>query len=71
MNEWELLEIADDIEPGDSLAVESDEGSEVMIFKRYINGMVWCRDESGTTRKFRASSLEEIGGSGYITGKAE
>jgi len=70
LNEWELLVAADDIEPGDTLNVEGDD-DETMVFVSYGKGVVQLKDKTRKIRKFHGSSLEEVDGSAYITGKSE
>lgn len=70
-SEWELFEIAEDIEPGDCVTVEDgDGGINKCIYVKASGKFVFLRDVSTKeTKKFSAESLEEIEGDGYITGK--
>lgn len=69
-NEWELLEISEDIEQGDTIVIDDDGEEIVMIFVKYTKGVVTLR-KGDSVRKFRASSLEEIDGNACIVGKNE
>lgn len=70
-SEWELMAISEDIEPGDTVIVESDDGEELLVFVQEKNkNVILFRDADGEIRQFSQSSLEEIGGSAMITGKS-
>jgi hypothetical protein len=71
-SEWELLEISEDIEPGDMVTVESDTGEDTLIFVKQKNQHTLVLKEvvGGKIRHFSTQSLEEIGGDYIITGKS-
>lgn len=71
-NEWELLAIAEDIEQGDEVLVELENGEQtVMIFiKEKGRGTIELKDETGEKRYFSSSNLEEKNGYAFILGKA-
>lgn len=71
--EWELLTIAEDIEVGDTVAVENEDGDTVpMVFMSLgRKGVVTLMDREGENHLFSQDSLEEIGGYSVITGKSE
>lgn len=72
LNEWELLEVAEDIEPGDNIVI--DEGGEevTLIFVKYERGVVHLKNpENNSRRTFRGSSLEEVDGECFIVRKGE
>ena len=71
MTEWELLEVAEDIEPGDTLIVERDGTEHKMVFSKVDSGYVYLIDADRKTHKFRSSSMEQVGGSGFILRKSE
>jgi len=70
-NEWELLVLADDVQPGDSLSIEDDSGnSETMTFvKNGPKNTVILKDANGDLLTFSAANLEEVRGYRYIIGK--
>ncbi|MEM4379107.1 MAG: hypothetical protein QXL01_00270 [Thermoplasmatales archaeon] len=70
-NEWELLEISENIEQGDLISVEDDEGySKLYVYVKSSGKLVYLKcPQTKEIRKFSAESLEEIDGEGYITGK--
>jgi hypothetical protein len=72
-SEWELLKIAEDIEQGDKVLVESDDGepSESMIFMKDSGKIIVLRDKSGEIHKFSSSTLESVENNRYISRKAE
>lgn len=72
-NEWELLMIADDIEPGDTIVVEDSEtgeSHEMIYVKQPDRKTVALRGQDGATKRFSASSLEELDGECVIVGKS-
>lgn len=70
-NEWELLEIAEQIEPGNYVIVE-DGGVDIrMQFVRYDRGIVHLKDARGSWHKFRGASLEALEGEAVISQKAD
>lgn len=71
-SEWELLAITEDIEQGDYVVTEDDEGNEEkLMFVKVKGGSVLLKDENGELFSFSASSLEENEGYRIIIGKAE
>lgn len=70
-NEWELLEIAEDIEQGDTIEVDEDGDTQLMVFVKYSRNKVTLRDASGGLLIFLATTLEEVEGNRYIIGKSE
>ena len=72
-NEWELLVLAEDIEPGDTLVVERDSGEmDLMIYVREkTNKAVLLKDREGKETPFSTQTLEENGGYRYIVGKSD
>lgn len=71
LSEWELLEITDDIEPGDLVDVDDCGATIKMVFVKCDRNIVTLKPRGGQRRYFRGSSLEEIDGEAYITGKSE
>lgn len=74
LNEWELLVAAEDIEPGNTIAVELESGDSAdMVFIGVEKGAVKLMDQEGQYWRYSPQSLEELGGYGYsyITGKSE
>lgn len=72
MNEWELLVAAEDIEPGDAIQVDLEDGNTTaMVFMGLSRGNVKLLDQDGRMRRYSAASLEELKGDSYITGKSE
>jgi len=71
MSEWELLEITEEIEPGDTLVIEHEGVEQLLVFKKFDAGIIYMVDSARKTRRFRGTSLEEIGGSGFILRKSE
>lgn len=70
-NEWELLVAAEDIEPGDTLEVELEDGEmALMVFTKIDKGVVKLLDSDGATRSYSQASLEELKGYSFITGKS-
>jgi hypothetical protein len=70
-SEWELLANSEDIEPGDWVSVENEDGStQKLQYIKQKSGYVILRDRKGELFKFSADSLEESGGERIITGKA-
>ncbi len=72
-NEWELLVVAEDIEPGDTLVVERDSGTpELMVFvEESENNTVILKDANGSEFSFSVNTLEEYGGYRFIVGKSD
>jgi magnesium-transporting ATPase (P-type) len=72
-SEWELLVIAEDIEPGDSILVEEEDGSsaDMVFIKVRPRGVVELLDIDGSSRLYSASSLEELKGYSCIVGKSD
>jgi hypothetical protein len=64
---------AEDIEPGDTLNVESDGGAcEQMVFvEKNDKNSVVLKDKTGEEFTFSAQTLEEHGGYRFIAGKSE
>lgn len=72
LNEWELLVTAEDIEQGDTLDVELEDGTPVqMVLLKAEKGVIKLLDVEGTTRSYSMSSLEELKGYSFITGKSD
>jgi hypothetical protein len=72
LSEWELLVAAEDIEQGDTLDVELEDGTPVqMVYLKAEKGTVKLLDVEGTTRSYSQSSLEEMKGYSFITGKSD
>lgn len=71
-SEWELLAISEDIEQGDYVLVEKEDGGiqKLQFLKQKSNDYVLLKDRSGQTFKFNTDSLEESGGERVIIGKA-
>lgn len=72
-SEWELLTIAEDIEQGDHVMVESDDGEDPtsMMFVKCSTKYVLLKDNNGELIKFSTTTLEELEGNRYITGKCD
>lgn len=71
-SEWELMLAAEGIEQGDTVKVELESGETVsMVYLSVERGRVKLRDSGGTTRRFSASSLEEVDGEATIAGKSD
>ena len=72
LNEWELLEVAEDIEPGDNIVIDQG-GEEIsLVFVKYEKGLVHLKNpEDGSRWVFRGSSLEEVDGECFIVRKGE
>jgi len=73
LSEWELLVAAEDIEEGDCVDVDLEDGtSTAMVFISAKKGSVKLLDQEGTYRTYSTQSLEELGdGNSFITGKSE
>lgn len=73
LSEWELLVAAEDIEEGDCVDVDLEDGTSVaMIFMSAKKGSVRLLDQEGNFRSYSTQSLEELGdGHSFITGKSE
>lgn len=69
--EWDLLVIAEDIEPGDTLVYEKDGVEHLTVFCKIDAGIIYTKEGRGAVRKFRASSLEEVKGSAYLVRKSD
>lgn len=71
-NEWELLAISEDIEVGDTVLAEDENGEAVdLVFVGVSKKGVKFLDESSEQRMFNPESLEEIGGYCILIGKSE
>jgi len=71
-SEWALLVIAEDIEVGDTISVESEEGAtEDMVFIGESKKGVKLKDVTGEVHYFSEDSLEEVNGYRVISGKSE
>lgn len=71
-DEWELLCISDEIEPGDLIDVEDDEGDTIqMVFVRHEGKGVILKGPNGEVSRFSSATLEEIGGYRNIIGKSQ
>lgn len=73
-NEFELLEVADDIEQGDSINVEDQDTGESlsMVFVRKDKSNVVLKAMDGSLYRFCQRTLEHHGEEPWIiTGKAE
>jgi hypothetical protein len=70
-NEWELLVIAEDIEPGDYLEVEGENSDTeyLMLVKESRHALI-LRDADGELVNFSPITLEEINGYRHILCKA-
>jgi hypothetical protein len=74
MNEWQLLVESEEIEPGDLIVVEKENGKTMrMRFTKIKEGKyVMLKDGLGDLYHFSADSLEEIDGQNrIIVGKYE
>ncbi len=72
--EWELLVVAEDLEPGDTLRVETGDGEEVLMVlsSSWTNlGVVILIDEYGRQHHYNTLTLEEREGDSFILGKSE
>jgi serine phosphatase RsbU (regulator of sigma subunit) len=69
--EWDLLVIAEDIEPGDTLIYEKDGIEHKTVFCKIEAGIIYTKEGRGAVRKFRASSLEEVKGSAFLVRKSD
>ena len=77
--EWELLKIAEDIAPGDMIAVETEDGAtEEMKYIKTHKRRVILRDGRNSLRYYLVDTMEEVCGVGekdceatFITGKIE
>lgn len=72
-SEWDLFIMEEDLEVGDT--VEIDDGPDKKTLAVY-RGMktrytVWTTDENGKDRMFKANTLEEIRGRGFLLGKSK
>lgn len=71
-SEWELLTISEDIEVGDTVYVEDENGdNHDMVYVGTSKKGVKLLDVEGETRVFSQDSLEEIGGYCVIAGKSD
>jgi hypothetical protein len=70
LNEWELMVAAEDIEPGNSIAVELEDGDSAdMVFVGVEKGAVKLLNQEGQYFRYSMQSLEELdGGYSFITG---
>lgn len=69
--EWELLTIAEDIEIGDTISVEDENGNTIdMVYTGTTKKGVKLKSD-GEVKIFSQDSLEEIGGYCVIVGKSE
>ena len=69
-SEWELMANSEDIEPGDWVIVENEDGStQKLQYVKCKGGCVILRDRKGELFKFSSDSLEESEGERIITGK--
>jgi hypothetical protein len=73
MTEWELLVAAEDIEQGDSIKVDLEDGNSTsMVFISATGSKVKLLDQDGAYHSYSTSSLEELGdGNSFITGKSD
>lgn len=72
MNEWDLLVAAEDVEPGDTLEVELEDGETTqMVFLKAEKGAIKLLTIEGETKFYSQISLEEMKGYSFITGKSE
>ena len=72
MNEWELMEVAEGIEEGDTLTVEDDSGEvDLMVFVKREGRFLLLKDIDSKEFFFSALNLEEHRGYRYITGKSD
>jgi len=63
--EWELLKIASDIEPGNIISVENEDGTdEEMTYIKTYKRRVILRDSSNHLRYYFVDTLEEVPGPG-------
>jgi len=75
LTEWELLEVSQDIEPGDFIAVVIGGKTEKFIFISVTGRKVQLRradtinKPSWEVYEFSVDSLDELDGNAYITGK--
>jgi len=71
--EWELLEISEQLEPGDFISVEEDDGQITKcIYVKNTGKFLHLKDISTKEiRKFNTESLEEIEGSGCVVGRCD
>lgn len=65
-SEWDLMCLADDIEPGDTLVIEhlkDEECFKLVIYTKTTDDNLWvlCKDENRREFIFNAESLEEKG----------
>jgi len=67
-NEFELLEVSEDLEPGDYISVEDSDSGETMsmVYVRKDKTNVLLRDAAGTTFKFCQRTLELQGDDSWI-----
>ena len=72
LSEWGLLAVAEDIEQGDLVVVESDDGedTEHMMFVKETGKTVLLKNKFNEIIKFSINTLEEVEGNRYVTGKA-
>lgn len=70
-SEWELLEIAEELEPGDFVAVENTDGSiDKCIYVKDTGKVLFLKNVTDKEiREFNTDSLEELGGPGCVTGR--
>ena len=73
MNEWELMMVAEDIEEGDTVLIENTVGSSLLAVYCGRTGKFTLKvvDSDKVERKFKTTTLEEIGGNHYIVGKSK
>lgn len=70
--EFDLLVIAEEIEPGDVLVVEEDGEEIYMVFVKELDAKtVLLKDRSKQERLFSKLTLEERDGEAFIIGKKE
>lgn len=71
-SEWELLANSEDIERGDYVLVETEDGrtQRLQFLKQKGNDYIILKDISGQIFKFSTDSLEESEGERVIIGKA-
>jgi hypothetical protein len=66
------LVAADDIEPGDAIEVQLEDGTTTaMVFLSASGGSVKLLGQDGKTRRYSVASLEELKGDSFIVGKSE
>lgn len=70
-SEWDLLAISEDINKGDWVLTENEDGSTSKLqFIKRSSGFVTLRDRKGNLFQFDIEGLEEVDGERIITGKA-